>query len=185
MESKVELTDRWRREKREEEASRFRDDVRKACRAKGMSRKQADEHAWTETAKAFPPVQVADPSLNEPAESANARIVGLPNIPDSWPEMPGNASLHSELSWVQNNRLRIVEKTGGTTRVHLERSREPAPSWAALSWLETSIRVYAKFIEICAKHLREDEGEPEMIRRERKSIAEVRQLLTEMVDSTE
>ena len=42
--SKAELTDRWRRESREEEVARFRRHVRNDCRARGASKKEAREH---------------------------------------------------------------------------------------------------------------------------------------------
>jgi len=58
----------------------------------------------------------------------------------------------AQIAWCQANRLRVVEeKSKGVTVVHLDRARTPAPSWSALGWLETSIRAYAKFVDVAAK----------------------------------
>ena len=85
------------------------------------------------------------------------------------------------MGWVQANRLRIVEEqAGGATSVHLDRSLSPAPSWAALGWLETSIRSYAKFVDVAAKATASDDGEAAVMWRERMAIEEVKRLLDEM-----
>ncbi|MHB8953845.1 MAG: hypothetical protein ACYC4U_12820 [Pirellulaceae bacterium] len=55
-ESKIELTERLRREGRWAEASWFKDEIVKKLRAEGMKRREAGEQAWREMAKAFPPV---------------------------------------------------------------------------------------------------------------------------------
>jgi len=82
---------------------------------------------------------------------------------------------------VQANRLRLVEeRPGKATLVRLDHSMAPAPSWAALGWLETSIRSYAKFVDVAAKVSGSDDGEAEVWRRERMAIEEVRALLEEM-----
>lgn len=178
MESRIELVDRWRREGREEEVAKYREQVREACRKEGTSRKDAAEHAWSEAAKAFPPKTAESAS----EQAVNARISGLQTIPDSWPELPACASLSSELSWVQSNRLLVVEETSSrVTIVHLDRAREAAPSWAALGWLETSIRAYAKYVDVAAKATATQQDERELVRRERMKIDEVRGLLAEML----
>jgi hypothetical protein len=66
--------------------------------------------------------------------------------------------------------------------VHLDRARTPAPSWAALGWLETSIRAYSKYIDVVAKALKDEENEQQMVKRERMAIDEIRSLLAEMID---
>ena len=68
------------------------------------------------------------------------QIQGLGDIPASWPDLPDNASLAVEVGWVQAQRLRIVTaQASGATVVHLDRAGAPAPSWAALGWIETSM----------------------------------------------
>jgi hypothetical protein len=108
-------------------------------------------------------------------------IQGLGEIPSGWPVLPANASLGAELGWVQANRLRIVEeRPGRATSVKLGQALSPAPSWAALGWLETSIRSYAKFVDVAAKASGVEDDEGAVLRRERKSVDEVRALLQEM-----
>jgi len=113
----------------------------------------------------------------------DGQIQGLGEIPDGWPELPPNAAMAAEISWVQANRLRIVEeKPGRATVVRLDLALSPAPSWAALGWLETSIRNYAKSVDVAAKATSSDDGEADVMRRERMAIEEVRALLDEMRD---
>lgn len=79
--------------------------------------------------------------------------------------------------------MRVVEeRASGVVAVHLDRARTPAPSWAALGWLETSIRVYSKYIDVVAKALKDEENEQSMMKREKMAIDEVRGLLAEMLD---
>jgi hypothetical protein len=176
-ESKIELTERLRRENRWGEASKFRETARADFRTKGMGRQEAVEAAWAAMAEAYPPLPEA---TAEPA-SISVRVQGLGDIPESWGELPSNTSLQAELSWCQANRLRVVEeRPSGATRVHLDRARSPAPSWAALGWLETSIRAYAKYVDVVARSLKDEVDEQENIRRERIRIEEMRELLAEM-----
>jgi hypothetical protein len=106
---------------------------------------------------------------------------GLGDIPDDWPELPDNASLAAEIGWVQAQRLRIVEdQPSGATVVHLDRARSPAPSWAALGWLETSIRSYAKYVDVVAKSLATAQDEAASVQHERLRIDEMREILAEM-----
>ena len=72
---------------------------------------------------------------------------------------------------------------GGGSRVHLDRAAEPAPSLAAIGWLETSIRAYAKYCDIAARAAACGETDREMVRRELVSVEEVRGLLAEMLPS--
>ena len=109
---------------------------------------------------------------------------GLGGIPAGWPYLPPNASLQQEIAWVQAERLRIVaELPSGQIKVNLDQARSPAPSWSALSWLETSIRSYAKYVEVAAKATATAQDEQDQVRRERLDLAEVRSLLEEMRNS--
>jgi hypothetical protein len=53
-ESKIDLTERLRREGRWAEASKYKDEVVKKLRASGLKRCEAGEQAWQEMAEAFP-----------------------------------------------------------------------------------------------------------------------------------
>lgn len=114
-------------------------------------------------------------------ESTDGVIQGLSAVPKSWPLLPDIASLSADIGWVQAQRLRIVsEQAGRATVVHLDRAGTPAPSWSALGWLETSIRSYAKFVDVAARAASTDDGEPAVMRRERVAIDEMCELLNEM-----
>jgi hypothetical protein len=178
-ESKIGLTERLRAEGRWGEASRFKDETLRTLRSQGMTKAEAGEAAWEALSEKYPPQAQAE------AAAVNVRVQGLGDIPASWPELADNASLQAELAWVQSNRLRVVEeKPSGATRVHLDRARSPAPSWAALGWLETSIRSYAKYIDVVAKNLAVQQDEQELVRREKMAIEEIRGLLAEMLQDS-
>jgi hypothetical protein len=110
-----------------------------------------------------------------------AAVTGLDAIPEHWPALAPNAPLGVEIQWVQANRLSVVRDLGDRAVVDLGKAMSPAPSWAALGWLETSIRAYAKFVDVAAKASATLEDEREMVRREKLAIEEVRGLLSEML----
>ena len=154
----------------------LRDRMMKEARKQGMPK--ADAQAWTYAElDRLHPAAVATLS----APSGGGPLQGLGDIPDDWPELPDNASLPAEIGWVQAQRLRIVEdQPSGATVVHLARARSPAPSWAALGWPETSIRSYAKFVDVVAKSMATQQDEATTVRRERLRIEEMRSILAEM-----
>jgi hypothetical protein len=176
-----------------------RNDMMKAARKQGMSKADAQLWVYGELDRLYPPQPSADTvrpykPLDDGSGDNEARTVsgaqrpvddgqiqGLGDIPGDWPELSPNASLPVEIGWVQANRLRIVEeRSGGAARVHLDQALSPAPSWAALGWLETSVRSYAKYVDVAARITASDDGEAEVMRRERMAIEEVRALLDEM-----
>src|SRR5881394_1073934 len=59
VESRIVATDRLRKEKRWEEASRFRDEVRRQLRAAGKPRAEANDAAWEAMLDRFPPPEYA------------------------------------------------------------------------------------------------------------------------------
>jgi hypothetical protein len=108
-------------------------------------------------------------------------VLGLSEIPANWGVLPSNAQLSAEVSWVQANRLRVVRDVNDRVVVDLTKSLGPAPSWAALGWLETSIKTYSKFVDVAARATAGLDGEAADIRREVQSIEEVRKLLESML----
>ena len=104
-------------------------------------------------------------------------VPGLGDLPD-WPTLPANATLQADVSWVIANRLLVRDGQG----VDLSRALAPAPSYAALSWLETSILFPAKFADISVKATSQTEDDAAHVTRERLAIADIRGLLSEMVD---
>jgi len=179
-ELKIQLTERLRAEGRWSEANNFRETARADFRAKGMGRQEAVDAAWEAMAEAYPALSAAELTA-APVSNDSGRVQGLGDIPADWPTLPDNAPLPAELGWVQAQRLRVVEeRPSGAIVVHLDRAGSPAPSWAALGWLDTAIRNPAKWADLCAKEMAQQELESDMVRRERRSIEEVRQLLSEM-----
>ena len=116
-----------------------------------------------------------DTRANEPA------VRGLADIPSDWPQLAPNASLAAEIQWVQANRLRCVRETADIVSVDLTRALTPAPSYGAISWLETSIKAYTKFCDVAAKATANQDDEKAHVRRERLAIEEIRSLLAEML----
>ena len=186
------VTQRLQREGRWKEIEPERNEMMKLARNQGMSKSEAQARVYAELDRMYPPLekrtlspsdgQSGDPEKGTMSPSGGGQIQGLGDIPEDWPELPANASLSAEVGWVQANRLRIVEeRTAGATIVHLGRALSPAPSWAALGWLETSIRSYAKFVDVAAKATSIDDGEASVMRRERVAIEEMEALLAEMM----
>ena len=166
-----------------------RDEMMRLARKRFRTKEERQEWVYSELDRLYPPEPVVEPnrtmSANRTmaASDASGPIQGLGDIPASWPELPANASLAVEVGWVQANRLRVVaEQAGGATVVCLARSLTPAPSWAALGWLETSIRSYAKYVDVAARATAVVDGEAGVWRHERVAIEEVRALLDEMRD---
>jgi hypothetical protein len=184
--------------------TRLRDEMYREAKAKMGSKPRALEWTYSELDRLYPPLPPQDAkaqialvvpggnSENSPENAATPQlpessqprggILGLGEVPKDWPQLPGNTSLAAEIGWVQANRLYVVEEQPGkATQVRLERAHEPAPSRAAIGWLETSIRSYAKFVEVAAKASSTEDDEQAFVRRERMQIEEIRSLLAEML----
>ena len=58
-ESRISATDRLRREGRWEEASLYRDEIRKQLKAEGRSRADANDAAWHAMLLKYPPLEPA------------------------------------------------------------------------------------------------------------------------------
>jgi hypothetical protein len=118
-----------------------------------------------------------------PETPPEGSLTGLAILPPDWPDLPSNASLGAEIQWVQSSRLDVIrEHPNGAVEVDLSRARRPAPSKAAIGWLETSIRAYSKYCDIAAKATSSLEDEQEHERRERLAIEEVRSILASITD---
>jgi exonuclease SbcC len=81
-------------------------------------------------------------------------------------EIPSSAGLTPE-EYGQRLQVPRVELWNAATMVHLFHALSPAPSWAALGWLETSIRSYAKYVDVAARATASDAGETGVMRRDR------------------
>lgn len=199
----LDVVTRLRREGRWSEAEPIRDDLMREARRSGVEKREAQQMVYAKLVEMFPPIQPAEPSGEESREEAGgvdyptarndvtgaiqartrdeAAVTGLSDVPSEWPTLPQNATLAQEIQWVQANRLSVVRDLGDRAIVDLRKAMSPAPSWAALGWLETSIRAYAKFVDVAAKASAHVEDERDMVRRERMAIDEIRSLLAEML----
>lgn len=179
-----------------------RDRLMREARAIGLSKTEAQDSTYRQLDAMFPPKDAtveqkqqagqvggeavigehhAVPGSDQaPARNQDSGVVGLDQIPEDWPTLPANSSLAHEIQWCQANRLSVTRTVDGLTIVDLSKALQPAPSWSALGWLETSIRAYSKFVDVAAKASASVEDERETIRRERMAIDEIRGLLAEM-----
>lgn len=172
------VTKRLQREGRWSDAEPVKNRLIKEARQKGMDKGEAQSWAYAETDRLFPPLTgslaTATESQSVPEDPG---VTGLGDLPANWPPLPANATLQTEISWVTANRLRVRDGTG----VDLSRALSPAPSYSALSWLETSILFPAKFADISVKAIAQQDDEREQVRRERMAIGEIHGLLAEML----
>lgn len=169
--------------------------LRQEARTAGMTRRDAISYAgrmvdqvWIAPLPPEPepvevePIAVEPEPVPEPETSPAADKPAADSlvftVPPAWPELPDNASLQAEIAWVSANRLRVRDGSG----VDLSRAKTPAPSYSALSWLETSILFPSKFADISVKATANQDDEKELIRREKASIEEVRAILAEMLE---
>ena len=174
------VTKRLQRDGRWAEVEPVRDRMIKECRKQGMSKPDAQAWTYSELDRLYPPLETdrtagSDPQLGS---AEGGFVTGLSDIPEDWPTLPANASLQVEISWVSANRLRVRDGSG----VDLSKALSPAPSYSALSWLETSILFPSKFADISVKATAQQDDEREHIRREKLAIEEVRAILAEMLE---
>jgi hypothetical protein len=172
------VTKRLQRDGRWPEAEPVKNRMIKEARQRGMSKEQAQSLAYAEINRRFPlrePTAVLEPA----GPTVDPGVGGLQNMPPDWPQLPANAQLQVEIAWVSANRLRVRDGTG----VNLSRALSPAPSYSALSWLETSILFPSKFADISVKATSQQDDEREHIRREKLSIEEMRSILKEMLEA--
>ena len=124
--------------------------------------------AADQAAASSPPASATPPA-------AAGGVQGLGDLPEGWPALPPNASLAAEVQWVQANRLRVKQGEG----VDLSRSLSPAPSHAALGWLETSLLYPSKFADVAVKASADQQDAAEDVRRERLALVDLQALLAE------
>lgn len=173
------VTKRLQRDGRWPEVEPVKNRMIKEARQKGMDRGEAQSWAYAEIDRLYPQLTGSRaPATESQPVPEDSVVTGLGDLPADWPQLPANASLQAEISWVTANRLRVRDGTG----VDLSRALSPAPSYSALSWLETSILFPSKFADISVKATQNQEDEREHIRREKLAIDEIRGLLQEMLE---
>jgi hypothetical protein len=155
----------------------LRTKMMKERRQRGLSKAEAQAETYSELSRLYP-LEAPAEAPEAPSAAADPVVSGLCDLPEDWPELAANASLQLEISWVTANRLRVRDGNG----VNLSRALSPAPSYSALSWLETSILFPAKFADISVRATQGQEDEREGIRREKLAIEEIRGRLAEMLE---
>lgn len=178
------VTKRLQRDGRWPEVEPVRNRLIKECRQKGMSKPEAQSWTYSELDRLYPPHEsMQTTTLDSDVECVEGgKVTGLADIPAAWGELAGNASLQAEIAWVQANRLWVIEeRSNGTTVVNLDLAIYPAPSWSALSWLEASIRVHSKFVDVAIKVTEKQQYEQEMVKQELAAIDDLQTMLAEMI----
>lgn len=199
-ENQADACRRWRNEGIDLQVAAFRDRARADYIAEhpGCKKRSAHDYAWELALSTFPPPGVVvpppvkpepplppapdppavvelPPAPELPTVVPSDGLAGLDDLPGDWPALPANASLQAEVAWVQANRRRV--RRGDS--VDLSRALSPAPSHAALAWLETSVLFPAKFADVAVKASQDQQTDTEDVRRERIALAEVRTMLAE------
>lgn len=185
--------------------------LRIEARAAGMGKRDAYQYATREADRVWrppapepepapvvevePPAPEPEPVQVDPPPAASDQaptaapaapppssggVQGLGEIPGDWPVLPPNASLAAEVAWVQGNRVLVVQDG----RVDLSRALSPAPSYAALAWLETSVLYPSKFSDVTVKASTDTQDDQEDVRREKIALADVQALLAEATSAS-
>ncbi len=125
--------------------------------------------------------------VKELAVGGTGDLRGIHRIPRNWGELPAEATFEADVRWVHANRLLVVRKAAtGMASVELGKASSPAPSHGALGWLEFAVMNPTKFMSDLVPRVLKDDGEDadeEGVKRERKSIEELREVLAEFVEA--
>lgn len=136
MESKIEATERLRREGRWDKASQFRDEQRIRLKEQGFSSTDAKEKAWELMLEAFPPKPLATPeSPLSPDVAVQAESQGTgdwvrdvfwvyENIENKNPGVaPGHGAV-AMLTWARQNPARFFDSLLPKAMVMIEKRTE-------------------------------------------------------------
>lgn len=127
-ESRIDATDRLRREGRWGEASLRRDEARKQLRSEGKNRREANDEAWEAMLEQFPPLPAPTAALTNALDLADADVAILDRLAAVEPDIARDAA------WVYS---------------HLEHPRvqiESAPSLGAWGLLRAARSDPQKFL---------------------------------------
>ena len=178
-ESRIELTDRLRREGREEAAATFRREVIDELREVGVSTAERRRIAWAEMAKRFPPLEPekkpeeeVEPEDEEgPEDGAPTSDASFGLLPADWPPLPDSAPWREELEWAyQNGFFVIVEKRGGVVSYR----------WAALL-MKLLAESRKNFMDLLGKaKAGSGEEETEGVKREKYRAEQIEEMLLKL-----
>jgi hypothetical protein len=177
---KRELMRRLREEGRLGEAQRFMDAIRRQCATKGLPRAASVRIAWEEMERNFPPLSAEEVAARKEDEGKKPDRTWRPR---NWPELPETGKYEDEVNWVYANYSRVIERTKeGGQRIRLSRATSPAPSQGALGLLEWAMDNRTAFYKDVVPKVRRgvDEGEEDKVRKEKRSIGEIRRIIEQM-----
>jgi hypothetical protein len=116
-----------------------------------------------------------------PEETSEEREYGRVSIPREWGELPSSAPYEQEVDWVyQNFSLVVVEtKTSPGYKLKLGRAKGPAPSQGTIGLLQWAAGNRNSFFKDVVPKVKKgvEEDDTELVKRERKSIAEIKAML--------
>jgi hypothetical protein len=164
-ESQIVATDRLRSEGRWEEASLYRDQMRKQLRAEGKTKAEAKEASWAMMLAKYPPIPVETASDEAASKGTQAEIEELVARTEGQ-----EAFLVDDLKWAYEN--------------YLDDSITPkdAPTRGAWSTLKFARSNSNKFMELVFGKLlpRQEEQEKNKATRKDMGLEEIKKLLAEV-----
>lgn len=174
-ESKIDLTDRLRREGRWGEASKFKDTALADFRAKGMKRDEAAEAAWAAMAEAYPPLPTLEPEPEPepPGESAGVDPSDGMEVLPEWIADAAPVDLSADIRWVysqlENKRVRPDQAPN-------------AGAWSLLVWAR---KYQSRFFEqLLPKALAKGTDDGEGVKREKRRIEDIELLIAKLEEDS-
>lgn len=175
----------WQRQGNWPEVEAFKNQAIREARASGLHTDEARNAGWAKVVERFPlPAPPPDPvpSLDAP-QVPDADLL----IPESWADLPKAvtaADIKAELLWAHANERNIEQRPGKTSLIYWGRCSDP-PTCSAQSVLEFADTNHAKFMEQIFRLTVDedpDKDDAELVREEKKSIAEVQRLLEKFAE---
>ncbi|MFA7176718.1 MAG: hypothetical protein WC114_05685 [Smithellaceae bacterium] len=176
-ESKIDLTDRLRREGRWAEASAFKDEVIREMRSFGHDRISAKEKGWEEMERLFPPLPPAAEEEDDPA--AEEGFEEFPAVDEEAVEAMldradkgvSAVDLFGDIRWVysqlENKRVQPAQAPS-------------AGAWSLLLWAR---KYQSRFFEqLLPKALAKSPEDDEGVKREKRRVEEIEAMLEKLLE---
>ena len=191
-ESKIEITERLRREGRWSEASLFKDTELRKLRSGGVTKADAGDEAWRRMAEKFPPMDNSGDTNGGLFDELPDAAAGEPSPPPSPKGADTDIDVDALLERIGDNRqpADLVRDTLWTYE-NLENRRarpQDAPSlgaWALLAWARQYRNRFFEQVLPKAMMNRPIEDEENLRKAERRSIEEINGVLQQFNDKME
>lgn len=195
METRIEATERLRREGRWPEATAHRERLRLELRAAGKPRQEANDEAWNRVIEEYPPLPAPDPVPVESIERAVA-VAEIPSVPEAAPvafesalrSLPATTTISKELDWISthsamNRQDRSPDKLKTiliTAEDVLQAANGPAPSQRAVRQLQHWCNTPREFFkQILGEHKKQTEDADVRIVDQDENLEDVERMLRE------